>query len=85
MYYSVLAIVVVWGIIALKLAAPIILLQIGANVASVVFIIASLHLLYVNTRLLPRELHPPMWRRACLVVMAVFYSFFSWLSFSSLV
>ena len=84
-YYSVLAMVVVWGIIALKLAAPIILLQIGANIASVVFIIASLHLLYLNTRLLPRELHPPMWRRACLVVMAMFYSFFSWLSFSSLV
>lgn len=82
-YYSVLAIVVVWGIIALRLAQPIILLQIGANVASVVFIIASLHLLYVNTRLLPRELHPPLWRRACLIIMAIFYSFFSWLSFST--
>ena len=43
-----------WGIIALRLAQPIVLLQIGANVAGVVFIIASLHLLYVNTRLLPR-------------------------------
>jgi hypothetical protein len=84
-YYSVLAIVVIWGMVALRLAQPITLLQIGANIASVVFIIASLHLLYVNTRLLPRELHPPLWRRTCLVLMAVFYSFFAYLSFSSLI
>ena len=40
-YYTVLAVVVVWGIIALQLAAPVMLLQIGANIAGVVFIIAS--------------------------------------------
>ena len=34
-YYTVLAVVVVWGIIALKLAAPVMLLQIGANIAGV--------------------------------------------------
>jgi hypothetical protein len=82
-YYSVLAIVVVWGVIALRLAQPIVLLQIGANVASVVFIIAALHLLYVNTRLLPLELRPPLWRRACLVMMALFYCFFAGLSLST--
>jgi hypothetical protein len=84
-YYSVLAIVVIWGMVALRLAQPIMLLQIGANIASVIFIIASVHLLYVNTRLLPPELHPPFWRRACLVFMAIFYSFFAYLSFSSLI
>ncbi len=57
-YYSVLAVVVVWGIIALRLAQPIVLLQIGANVAGVVFVIASLHLLYINTRLLPLDVAP---------------------------
>ncbi|MBA2707694.1 MAG: hypothetical protein H0U59_07815 [Gemmatimonadaceae bacterium] len=82
-YYSILAITVVWGVIALRLAQPIVLLQIGANVASVVFIIASLHLLYLNTRLFPKELHPPLWRRICLVSMAIFYSFFVTLSLSS--
>jgi hypothetical protein len=45
-YYSVLAVVVLWGIVALRLAQPIILLQLGANVAGAVFIVASLHLLY---------------------------------------
>ena len=79
-YYAVLAIIVIWGVIALRLAQPIVLLQLGANVAGVVFVIASLHLLYINTRLLPVELRPPLWRRAALVVMAVFYAFFVSLS-----
>ncbi|MEX2177087.1 MAG: Nramp family divalent metal transporter [Gemmatimonadaceae bacterium] len=79
-YYTVLASVAIWGMIALRLAQPIVLLQIGANVAGAVFVIASLHLLYINTTLLPPELRPPMWRRAALVTMAVFYGFFVTLS-----
>jgi hypothetical protein len=75
-YYSVLATTVVWGVIALRLAQPIVLLQLGANVAGVVFIIASIHILYVNTTLLPKELRPSLWRRAALVGMAIFYGFF---------
>src|SRR6185369_3553460 len=75
-YYSVLAVVVVWGIIALKLAAPVMLLQIGANIAGAIFVFASLHLLYLNTRILPPALRPPLWRRLSLVGMALFYSFF---------
>ena len=82
-YYSVLGVIVLWGVIALALAAPIVLLQVGANIAGVAFIIASLHLLYINTRLLPLELRPPMWRRAMLVAMAVFYGCFAVLSASS--
>jgi hypothetical protein len=74
-YYSVLGAVVVWGVIALKLP-PMALLQMGANIAGVIFIIASLHLLYLNTHILPKELRPPMWRRAALVGMAIFYGFF---------
>jgi hypothetical protein len=80
-YYTVLAVIVVWGIIALKLAAPVVLLQIGANVAGVVLVIGPLHLLYVNTKLLPPRLRPPMWRRVALVVMAAFYAFFAVLAF----
>jgi hypothetical protein len=75
-YYAVLAVVVFWGIIALKLAAPVMLLQIGANIAGAIFVIASLHLLYLNTHVLPVALRPPMWRRAALVGMALFYGFF---------
>lgn len=75
-YYSVLAIISVWGIIALRLTQPIILLALSANMAGIVFIISSLHLLYINTRLLPAALRPPMWRRAALVALALFYGFF---------
>jgi hypothetical protein len=75
-YYTVLVVVVVWGIIALKLAAPVMLLQIGANIAGVIFVITSLHLLYLNTRVLPAALRPPMWRRVTLIGMALFYGFF---------
>jgi hypothetical protein len=82
-YYTVLALVVTWGVIALGLAAPIMLLQISANIAGLVFVVASLHLLYVNTRLLPPALRPPLWRRIALVAMSVFYSFFVVLAASS--
>ena len=82
-YYGVLAAIVLWGIIALRLAQPFFLLQIGANVAGFIFIVASIHLLYINTRLLPRELRPPVWRRAALVVMSLFYTTFLVLSIRS--
>ncbi len=83
-YYLVLAAVVVWGVVALRLAQPIVLLQLGANVASAVLVVASLHLLRINTRLLPEELRPPLWRRVALVVMALFYGGFVALSLRAL-
>jgi hypothetical protein len=82
-YYGVLAAIVLWGILALRLAQPFFLLQIGANVAGFIFIVASIHLLYVNTRLLPQELRPPLWRRAALVLMSLFYATFLVLSIRS--
>jgi hypothetical protein len=75
-YYAVLAVVVVWGILALRITQPIVLLQLGANMAGIVFIVASLHLLYINTTLLPPEIRPPLWRRMALVATAVFYGVF---------
>src|SRR5688500_5901615 len=83
-YYTVLAGVAIWGMIALRLAPPIVLLQIGANVAGAVFVIAPLHLLYINTRLLPVALRPSLFRRATLVGMVIFYGFFVTLSASRL-
>jgi len=76
LYYTVLGLISVWGVIALGLAQPIVLLQLGANMAGIVFVVASLHLLYINTRLLPEALRPPMWRRVSLVAMAIFYAAF---------
>jgi hypothetical protein len=75
-YYSVLAVISVWGIIALRLTQPIILLSLSANMAGIVFIISSFHVLYVNTRLLPVALRPPLWRRLALVALGLFYGLF---------
>jgi hypothetical protein len=52
-------------------------------VAGAVFVVSAPHLLYVNTRLLPEHLRPPVWRRVALVVMTVFYGFFVTLSISA--
>ncbi|HVF39584.1 MAG TPA: Nramp family divalent metal transporter, partial [Gemmatimonadaceae bacterium] len=84
LYYAVLVIVVIWGMIALRLAQPIVLLQLGANIAGGTMVIAGGHLLYINMRFLPVELRPPVWRRACLVAMMLFYSFFSFLAMRTL-
>jgi uncharacterized protein YhhL (DUF1145 family) len=79
-YYAVLAIVVLWGLVAMRLAQPIALVKLSANVAGVILVVASLHLLYVNTRLLPEHVRPPMWRRVALVCIAVFYGVFATLA-----
>lgn len=78
-YYGVLATMVIWGVIALRLTRPIILLQLAANVAGVAMVIAALHILYLNTKFLPKEIQPPLWRRLSLVAMALFYGFFVYL------
>jgi len=82
-YYTVLGVLVVWGIIALRLAQPFVLLKISANVAGFVLIVGSLHLLYINTRLLPEHVRPPAWRRVALLAVAAFYAFFMLLSMRS--
>ena len=83
-YYVALGVVCLWGIIALRLAQPGMLLMLAANVAGFVFTIASLHVLYLNTRLLPAALRPPMWRRVTLVLMSLFYGLFTVLSMRAL-
>ena len=75
-YYSVMTILVLWGILALRFAQPIVLLKLGANIAGATFVVASVHLLYLNTRLLPAHVRPSIWRRVALVFMALFYGTF---------
>ena len=83
-YYTVLALIALWGSFALRLATPINLLKLSANIAGGVFVVSSLHLLYVNTRFLPREIRPPAWRRVALAAMALFYGFFVAMSVRSM-
>ena len=78
-YFGVLTVVVAWGVMAIGLSQPIVLLQVAANVAGLVMVLGALHILRVNTTLLPPELRPSRARQAMLVAMAVFYGFFVWL------
>ena len=83
-YYTMLVVISVWGMIALRLAPPTELLQISATMAAFILAVVPLHLLYVNTRFLPPEIRPSWWRRAMLVVMSLFYGFFVTLSLNRL-
>jgi hypothetical protein len=58
--------------------------QISANVGGIVFVLAGLHLLYVNTRLLPEPLRPGLGPRVGLIALVLFYGFFSTMSIRAL-
>ena len=75
-YYLALLIFCAWGCVAINLAAPLMLIMIGANMAGFIFVVASLHLIAVNHKLLPKPLRPPLWRTLSLIACAVFYAFF---------
>lgn len=75
-YYLVLAVGVAWGVVALRLAQPIVLLQLAANIGGLIFVITSIHLLYLNCTLLPVEVRPPRWRQIGLLAVAGFYGVF---------
>jgi hypothetical protein len=75
-YYTVMAVFIVWGCIALNLAQPLTLVVIGANVAGFNFVLVSVHTIVVNRKFLPPELRPPIWREAMLALCALFFGAF---------
>ncbi len=76
-YYSVLGVFTVWGIILLFSGIrPLFLILLGANIAGLNFVFLGLHTLYVNRKFLPRELRPSLWREAVIVLAALFFAFF---------
>jgi hypothetical protein len=75
-YYAVGAVLLVWGCIAINLAQPIMLIQLGAAMASLIFVIVSIHTFVVNRKVLPAELRPPVWRQVVLWASAGFFGVF---------
>jgi hypothetical protein len=73
LYYLLLAVFTMWGLISVDWGHAMTLFKILGAVAGPVLAIAALQILRVNTKLLPVELRPPLWRRAALVLCAVFY------------
>ncbi len=72
-YYVLLAVFTVWGLISVNFGSAIDLFKVLGTVAGGVLAVSAVQILIVNTRLLPPELRPPMWRRAALVLCAVGY------------
>ena len=82
-YYTLLFGFAVWGMIAVNWANAMSLFKIIANMAGLVLAIAAIQVLRVNSKLLPAELQPPLWRKAALVLCSLFYWTFSLIVFWS--
>ena len=72
-YYALLFGFTLWGLIAVRWADAMSLYKIIANIAGLVLAIAAAQVLRINTKLLPPELRPPLWRKAGLIACSVFY------------
>ncbi len=71
-----------WGVVALAMGENALgLFKILGVVAGPILTVSAIQILRVNTRFLPPELHPPMWRRVGLMGCAVFYGSVSLMSF----
>jgi hypothetical protein len=66
-----------WAIFAIRLASPMTLFTILANIAGLVLAIAGVQIFIVNRTFLPKALRPPLWREALLLSCSAFYAFFA--------
>jgi hypothetical protein len=77
-YYGILLLFSVWGIIVIRSASPFQLFKILANMAGIVLMIAGVQIFLVNRRFLPPVLRPRRWREAGLLLCSAFYAFFAY-------
>lgn len=89
LYAAILVVLTGWALVAVHFGSMLDLFQILGIVANPIMALASLQILRVNTRFLPPEIRPPLWRRCALVVCAVAYGSISvaivWSKVSSLI
>lgn len=73
LYYALFGACTLWFAAAVQWGTAMELMKWLGNAAGFVLAFSSVQLLLVNTRLLPRELRPPLWRRCGLAVCATAY------------
>ena len=73
LYYGLLLVLTVWGLIVVRLASAMTLFQILAAIAGLILVPSAIQILVINSTMLPRELRPSWWRKAALIACAVFY------------
>ena len=77
-YYGILVVFSVWGVIVIRSASPFQLFKILANMAGLVLLIAGVQIFLVNRRFLPKAVRPPLWREIGLLACSGFYAFFTY-------
>ncbi len=82
-YYTILALYALWGLVALRLTPnPLVLAMASGVLMNFALGFSALHTLYVNLALLPKELRPGWALRLGLVACAVFYIGISAIAFN---
>ena len=74
LYYAVLVAFTAAGCVAMTIADPFRLILIGACVAALNSVLLSVHTLWINRALLPRELRPSLWRELGVLACGVFFA-----------
>ena len=75
-YYPILAVYIIWGIIAMYLAKPFFMILVSATIGGYLLVFSAIHTLYVNRKFLPPEIQAPLWKQIGLVLCAGYYSIF---------
>ncbi len=73
-YYSALFGFSIWGAFAINWGTAMDLFKVMANIAGFVLALSAVQILRVNTRFLPKELQPPLWRKVVMVLVTVIFS-----------
>jgi len=73
LYYSLLAIATLWGAVTVRWGTAMTLFKALGVIAGPILALGAVQILIVNTRLLPAALRPSPWKRAGLILCAVFY------------
>jgi hypothetical protein len=73
LYATILVVVAIWALIAANLGSVLALFKVLGIVANPIMAIAAVQIWRVNTRFLPPEIRPPLWRQLALAVCALCY------------
>ena len=73
LYATILALLTVWALISVHFGSVLGLFKVLAVIANPIMAIGAVQILLVNRRFLPKEIRPPLWRQAALVLCALTY------------
>jgi hypothetical protein len=73
LYAVILALLTVWALVSVHFGSVLALFTVLAVIANPIMAVAAVQILLVNRRFLPKELRPPLWRQAALILCALAY------------